>query len=86
MTILQLFCYEGSGPVFLSNVNCDGTESDISKCGHLVWYEIQADCAHNRDAGVVCRGSASGREDFIVREIVIFTGSICMLSKFRKGN
>ena len=42
----------GTGPVYLNNVRCTGTESSLLSCSHReigVTY-----CSHSRDAGVVC--------------------------------
>ena len=48
------FFGEGAGPVWLSNLQCSGNESDISECSHSGWG-LQ-NCDHNRDVGVVCTG------------------------------
>ena len=42
----------GTGPIFLSNMNCTGTESSLLSCSrrrNTLYY-----CSHNADAGVVC--------------------------------
>ena len=43
---------EGSGEIWLDDVNCDGSESGIEKCGHGGWK--QHNCGHGEDAGVRC--------------------------------
>ena len=48
------FFGEGAGPVWLSNLQCSGNESDISECSHSGWG-LQ-NCGHNRDVGVMCTG------------------------------
>ncbi|XP_070585596.1 soluble scavenger receptor cysteine-rich domain-containing protein SSC5D isoform X2 [Erythrolamprus reginae] len=44
----------GSGPIFLDDVNCTGTEMSIKDCrGRSVG---EHDCDHSEDAGVICSG------------------------------
>ncbi|CAL8366205.1 unnamed protein product [Boreogadus saida] len=44
----------GQGPIGLTNVNCNGNESDLTQCGHGgLWTH---NCGHQWDAGVVCEG------------------------------
>ena len=44
---------EGSGPVWMSSVQCTGGEDRLQDCVQLQpWGEN--DCDHSRDAGVVC--------------------------------
>ena len=43
---------EGIGPIWLANVNCIGSEQNVSACGHSELGEVN--CGHNRDAGVIC--------------------------------
>ena len=45
---------QGSGPVFLSNLNCTGSELKILEC-HNDYYAAQS-CGHYKDAGVQCLG------------------------------
>ena len=43
---------EGTGIVWLDNVQCQGTESSLLLCSHLGL--AVHNCEHNEDAGVVC--------------------------------
>ncbi|XP_035674669.1 uncharacterized protein LOC118414613 isoform X2 [Branchiostoma floridae] len=42
----------GSDPIWLDNLNCDGSETNIGRCGHNGWGTHS--CQHSQDAGVVC--------------------------------
>ena len=43
---------EGSGTVWMSNLACSGSESNIRECPHIGWGETS--CSHSQDAGVTC--------------------------------
>ncbi|XP_070560707.1 scavenger receptor cysteine-rich domain-containing protein DMBT1-like isoform X2 [Ptychodera flava] len=45
---------EGSGPIWLNDVACTGSEKDLSICGNSGWSIYN--CDHSQDVGVVCQG------------------------------
>ncbi|KFQ45444.1 Deleted in malignant brain tumors 1 protein, partial [Nestor notabilis] len=47
---------EGSGPIWLDDVNCTGTETALSKCKTTPWGAHN--CKRGEEAGVVCLGKS----------------------------
>ncbi|XP_038052383.1 deleted in malignant brain tumors 1 protein-like [Patiria miniata] len=49
---------QGSGPILLANVHCDGHESTIDQCDHSGWFSHSC-TRHSYDVGVTCNVAAS---------------------------
>ena len=47
----------GSGPIFISDLGCSGSENRLDACTHT--GVGQHNCVHNEDAGVRCTGKLS---------------------------
>uniref|UniRef100_A0A3Q0RBL4 SRCR domain-containing protein n=1 Tax=Amphilophus citrinellus TaxID=61819 RepID=A0A3Q0RBL4_AMPCI len=43
---------EGSGPIWLDDVSCSGSERSLTECQHRGF--VTHDCTHSKDAGVIC--------------------------------
>ncbi len=48
----------GTGPIWMDNIVCDGTESQIANCQHAGWG--QHNCNHNEDITIRCSGYIGG--------------------------
>uniref|UniRef100_H9GVD8 Soluble scavenger receptor cysteine-rich domain-containing protein SSC5D n=1 Tax=Anolis carolinensis TaxID=28377 RepID=H9GVD8_ANOCA len=46
---------QGSGPIWLENINCTGEEASLKECQKGIWGEHS--CSHSQDASVECSGT-----------------------------
>ena len=44
---------QGSGPIWLDNIICTGSESTLGSCVHL-GFNITRNCSHSEDGGIRC--------------------------------
>ena len=64
------FFGQGTGQIILDNVNCAGTESLLSQCGHNGY--LSHNCAHTEDASAVCSAGIPIIYMIIITIIYIF--------------
>ena len=50
---------QGSGKIWLDNVQCQGDESAIVNCQHNPWGVH--DCVHSKDASVICSSKRNNK-------------------------
>ena len=65
----EAFYGQGSGPIWLKNVDCIDTDMNIAHCSHSRWGVN--DCSHSEDAGVWCAAS-SGKFSFLYLALISY--------------
>ena len=50
----RAFFGQGTGHIWLTHVNCFGSESSIDHCQHFGWNDHNGYCGHYEDASVIC--------------------------------
>eukprot|EP00058_Branchiostoma_floridae_P007104 XP_002592592.1 hypothetical protein BRAFLDRAFT_68915 [Branchiostoma floridae] len=65
---------EGSDPIWLDNLACGGSETNIGNCSHNGWGSHN--CGHSEDAGVVCLKSIRlvGGSSFMEGRVEVYHG------------
>ena len=59
---------DGTGPIWLNDVDCTGSEELLTNCRHGGWG--RHDCGHNKDAGVQCIVSGKSACEFLSSTVI----------------
>ena len=70
---------EGTGPVFLADLWCSGSETNLLECPHTVF--VGTYCTHSRDVGVRCEGEGEGDSMHVLQQSICHIHDISECSK-----
>ena len=59
---------QGTGDIFLDNVECTGSETELLQCLHQ--GTGNSNCRHSEDAGVFCQRKPGGDPSLIIVSVV----------------
>ena len=62
---------QGSGPIWLENVQCNGSEVNLDECAYSGWTAKPQYCNHTKDAGVICNGKLSVNKLITCKDYVV---------------
>ena len=60
---------EGNGPIYLDEVQCNGTEHSLLDCLHS--GVLNHDCRHTEDAGVICKVSLTTCSTYTQTQVIL---------------
>ena len=69
LATVRAFFGQGTGPIFLDDVGCTGTESRLANCRANPIGEHN--CVHAEDAGAICRPITTGTPSMLSHAVVL---------------
>ena len=65
---------QGGGPVHVSNIQCNGTETQLQACA----YSLTNNCTHSSDAGIMCIGKPNNFIKGAIASCITIILTICV--------